>query len=196
MSTTITTPSSTVTSARRWLIDLFDPRGRCSRKGLAWIALVLLPAQLVFAAILFALDLHWSHPVVIVLNVVVIWPVVAVVIKRLHDLGRSWIWLPFGMIGLVVWSVAVAILTLTMFNPGHITPTSPAMVFNAIGNLGPMLAALLYLHFRRGQTGDNRFGPEPDASGFSRARRGKVTKAAKTSKRQPSRGYPSDAATA
>ena len=169
-----------------WFTNLFDPRGRCSRKGLAWVALVLLPAQLVFAAAIVLLELPWSHPVALVIKAVFLWTAVAAVVKRLHDMDRSGYWLPGGFLIFFGWGIIVGIATLVLFGAGNIAAGSPAFVFNVTLNTAVMVAALLYLHFKKGQAHKNRYGLEPDASGFGRA-------LPRVGKSQPA--YTSDAAT-
>lgn len=150
--------------------DLFDPRGRASRSGLLAVAALLMAADAVAVAVIMATGAAFTGPGALAFKIISVWIATAAVAKRLHDVGRSAWWVVKGLVALVGWSIVVAALLLTRFNaadavnPGHI-----AFWINLSVTAAPTLAALIWLHVARGTPGANRFGPEPDARGFSRA---------------------------
>lgn len=150
-----------------WFARLFDPRGRCNRKGLALVALVLLPLQLVFAVLVLGFELEWDHPFALAGKVVFLWIAYAAVVNRLHDLGRGAIWFLYSALIYLVWSIGVALVAIAGFGPEGIATGGAGFYFVLVANCGAMVAALLYIHFQPGQTGPNRFGPVPGADGFS-----------------------------
>lgn len=150
-----------------WIIRLFDPRGRCDRKGLALVALVLLPLQLAFAVLVLGLELAWDHPFALAGKVVFLWIAIAAVVNRLHDLGRGAIWFLYATLIYLAWSVAVAVLAIALFGPEGIATGGAGFYFVLCANCAAMIAALLYVHFKRGEVGANRFGPAPGPDGFS-----------------------------
>lgn len=150
-----------------WSSRLLNPRGRCNRRGLAVIALVLLPAQLLFFAAISAFGGDFSSPVAVAIKVAFLWMAVVAVIKRLHDLGRGAVWFPLGF---AIWfgcSLVVAVVAIVTFGPDAIAPGTAGFVFVLVGNMAPMVAAMLYLHFKLGDQGPNRFGPACDGHGFA-----------------------------
>lgn len=159
--------TSISTSLALWANHLLDPRGRCNRYGLAWVAFVMLPAQLALLAATAILVIPWTHPVVLALKCAFIWMAVAAVIKRLHDLGRGAIWMLIGSVLFVIWSFAVALAAIFTFGTTEMVPGTPMYLVVLGLNTAFMLAALLYLHFKKGDQGPNAYGPAPDNSGFS-----------------------------
>lgn len=158
-----------IRKAAEWVAHLCDPRGRCDRKGLALVALVLLPAQVVFGIAIVAAGLSWHHPAVVAGKLVFLWIAIVAGVKRLHDLGlRGW-WMLVGFVGYLVWSVVVGIAAIALFGPGAVVPGSFALSLVVALNALAMLGALLYLHFAKGQSGPNRYGPPPGPLGFAGA---------------------------
>lgn len=149
--------------------DLFDPRGRVSRSGLLAIALLLMAADAVAVTVIMATGAAFTGLGALAFKTVSVWIATAGVVKRLHDVDRSAWWVVKGLVALVGWSVVVAALLLVRFNaadalnPGHV-----AFWINLSVTAVPLLAVLIWLHVARGTPGPNRFGPEPDARGFSR----------------------------
>lgn len=89
-------------------------------------------------------------PITWLIHLLFLWPVLALSVKRLHDLGRSgWLVAPLAplLVGLLlaVW----------------LTPSSPAAswLFLALG--GYLTALQLSLLFVPGAAGLNRYGPDP-----------------------------------
>lgn len=150
-----------------WVARMFDPRGRCDRKGLALIALILLPTQLAFAVIVFGLDLAWDHPIAVIGNAALLWIGFAAVANRLHDLGRGAIWFLYATALYLAWSFVIATFAILAFGADSVVSAGAGFYFVFAANCAPMLAAVLYVHFKAGEGCANRFGPVPGPDGFS-----------------------------
>ena len=144
-----------------------DPRGRCDRKGLLLIAIVLLIAQLVLGAALWLADLDLTGPFALALKAVFFWAAIAAASKRLHDFGRSAWWLLGGFLTAVAWSFALAFTALFTVGPEALTPQSPWFGAFFAGTSVPLFAALMWLHFAKGMQGPNRFGSATNDFGFA-----------------------------
>ena len=154
-------------SPAAFALALVDPRGRCDRKGLLALAVVMLVLQVAVEASLWLADVDLASTAPTAVKLAFCWAAVAAVTKRLHDLGRSAWWMLAAFVVVVVWSFAVAFAAVMAAGPEALTPRSVwfAALF-AVSSL-PALAALLWLHLAKGMPGPNRFGPAPDRSGFS-----------------------------
>ena len=150
---------------------LFSLEGRISRKPY-WIGiLVLVTASLVLTMALAPMfgvsfndliaDIRPSKAVKldILVNLIVLWPGLAITIKRLHDRNRSALW---GIILYVLFAVMAALEFMGFTG----TPERPEPAFLAIVLL--MLAVGLWLlvdlGFRKGTQGVNEYGPNPLAA--------------------------------
>lgn len=141
---------------------MFSFNGRLRRQHF-WISwLILLGAGVV---------LGWIPIIGTLLSVVMIWPNVAISVKRLHDMGKSgwftvipWVANIVGFI-MIVSAVGMAIFT----NPQALENEDPAAVLSMLGSmmggLSIMLLAglgfLLWIGITDSQRGDNKFGPNP-----------------------------------
>ncbi len=148
--------------------ELVDPRGRCNRKGLVILAVAILALEAVIGLIVLALGISLEGPLAISIKLAFFWTAFAAASKRLHDLGRSAWWVAAGLLGLIVWSFALAIAALMAFGPHVLTTSTAVYAAIMIGTMLPALAALLWLHFAKGHPGPNKFGPQPEGLGFSR----------------------------
>ena len=73
----------------RYFLHLADPRGRCDRAEFIWAAVMLVAAQVAFAAGLWVTNaslIGWRG---LVAYLVFGWLAYATLSKRLHDFGRS-----------------------------------------------------------------------------------------------------------
>jgi uncharacterized membrane protein YhaH (DUF805 family) len=73
----------------RYLLQLADPRGRCDGAEFIWAAVMLVAAQIAFAAGLWVTNASLMGWRGLVAYLVFAWLAYAAVSKRLHDLGRS-----------------------------------------------------------------------------------------------------------
>lgn len=144
-----------------------DPRGRCDRQGLLFIAIVLLVLQLVLGGGFWLADVDLTGPAAMLLKAVFFWAAIAAAAKRLHDFGRSAWWLVGGLAVAVAWSFALAFAAILMIGPEALTPQSPWFAAFFAGTSLPLFAALMWLHFAKGMPGPNRFGPATTAWGFA-----------------------------
>ena len=150
-------------SAFNWqhLLLSFEGRIRRSHFWVGW--LILLGVSVV---------LSWI-PIVNLLGILLIWPNLAITVKRLHDMGHTgWLaaipWVVnivgcivgFGMIGMSAMANATA---LHNEDPAAIL----ALMGPAFGLVGLLilvnLGFLLWIGITGSQPGDNRFGPNPKA---------------------------------
>jgi len=141
---------------------LFSFNGRLRRQHF-WISwLILLGAGVV---------LGWIPFLGIILSLAMIWPNIAIVVKRLHDMGKSgwfvvipWVANIIGFV-MIISAVGMAIIT----NPGAFESEDPAaalsMLGSMMGGLSIMflvnIAFLLWIGIADSQRGDNKFGPNP-----------------------------------
>ena len=158
---------------------LFDPRGRIDRKGLLLLAVALLALQAVFAVALATgmMDIHGAPALII--KTTFLWIAIVAASKRLHDLGRSAWWIAIAFVSMIVWGIVAVLAVYPVFGRDMLVPGSAGYVAALALNMVPILAATLWMHFARGETVENRFGPAPDVTGFSMfARRASQSRAA------------------
>lgn len=138
----------------------FEGRIRRSHFWIAW--LILLGANLV---------LGWIPVIGWLISIALLWPSVAITVKRLHDMGHT------GWLALIPWAVTFIGLIFAMFTVGAAAFTNAAALESqdpaaALALLGPSigvfglvalvsLAFLLWIGLTDGQRGPNRFGPNP-----------------------------------
>ena len=151
---------------------LFDPRGRCNRKGLFIVALSLLAVEIVTGLAFWMGEVSLSGPFGMAVKVLFFWLATVAVAKRLHDLGRSAWWIVGGFAFLIVWSVCGSLILLLSVGESVLDPMSRGFMASVMLTMFPVLVATLWLHFARGQVHSNRFGPVPQANGFSLKPRG------------------------
>jgi uncharacterized membrane protein YhaH (DUF805 family) len=113
------------------LVCHLDFSGRCNRRGLLVIAVVLLALQLLLATIVWLAGVPGSHPFVQLLQFVFFWLSLAAAAKRLHDCGLSAWWLLAGALGLMGCCFIVTIAAVALLGPMTLAP----------GNLGFIVAA-------------------------------------------------------
>ena len=149
------------------VLQAFDPRGRCNRKGLLLAAAILLTLQVAVGLALWVAGFDLASPVLLPLDVAFCWAAFALISKRLHDLGRSAWWIPAIVL---IWLAAIISLAGAIVlsgDPDMLAPGTTSYWITFAAMLMPLLVAALWLHSAKGHAGDNRFGPEPTAHGFS-----------------------------
>ena len=160
----MTTESPTQVQSFDWkhLFLSFEGRIRRSHFWIGW--LVCLGLGVVFG---------WIPILGFFLSIALIWPNLAITVKRLHDMGHTG-WLaaiPYA-VGIVGAIVAFTMIGATaIMNSAALEAEDPAAIFAlvgpAIGLFGLMflvaLGFLLWIGLTDGQPGDNRFGPNPKA---------------------------------
>lgn len=161
----MTIDSSTQVQGFDWKTLFFSFEGR-TRRSHFWIGwLVCLGLGVVFG---------WIPLLGMILSIALIWPNLAITVKRLHDMGHSG-WLaaiPYvvcfvGMIGAFMMVGATAFM-----NSAALENEEPAALMALVGPaIGVFLLMfvvgfgfLLWIGLTDGQSGDNRFGPNPKAS--------------------------------
>ena len=149
------------------VLQALDPRGRCNRKGLLLAAAILLALQVAVGLALWGAGLDLASPLVQPFNIAFCWLAFALIAKRLHDLGRSAWWIPGAVL---IWLLAIVSLAGAIVlsgDPDMLAPGTTTYWITFAAMLLPLLVAAIWLHTAKGHAGDNRFGPEPTAHGFS-----------------------------
>lgn len=150
------------------LLSLFDPRGRCNRKGLFLAALLMLVVEVLLGVALWVSERPFSDPYVLVVKTVLIYMALSAAAQRLHDLGHSALCLLWASLALFSWAFVLGFIVVLQFPPEQLAAGQLGYSILFVGLLQPMLVMLLWLHFARGEEGPNRYGPVPDGLGFSR----------------------------
>lgn len=141
---------------------MFSFNGRLRRQHF-WISwLILFGASLV---------LGWIPVLGTLISIVLIWPNLAITVKRLHDMGKTgwfaaipWVATIIGFV-MIIGAVGTAIFT----NPQAFENEDPAVVFSMLGSMmGGLsimflvgLGFLLWIGISDSQRGDNKYGPNP-----------------------------------
>lgn len=146
---------------------LYDPRGRCDRKGLLIILAITLSLQIALGFMIWQLGLAFSGPFATTAKFIFVWIALAATSQRLHDIGLSGLWIVAAVIVMVVWWMTGSTIAFALLMAGVIEPTSHILLVLVCAFYLPVLAGVCWLHCVKGQAGDNRYGPVPDESGFS-----------------------------
>ena len=141
---------------------MFSFNGRLRRQHF-WISwLILLGAGIV---------LGWIPIIGTLISIALIWPGVAIQVKRLHDMGKTgwfavipWVANVIGFF-MIISAVGMAIFT----NPQAFESEDPSVALSMLGSMmggfavmGLVgLAFLLWIGITDSQRGDNKFGPNP-----------------------------------
>lgn len=158
----MTIDSSTQVQGFDWKQLLFSFEGR-TRRSHFWIGwLICLGLGVVFG---------WIPLLGMVLSIALIWPNLAITVKRLHDMGHSgWLAAIPYVVGIVGTIMAFTMIGATaIMNASALENEDPAAIFALIGPamsvFGVMLLVglgfLLWIGLTDSQRGDNRFGPNP-----------------------------------
>lgn len=145
-----------------WQKLLFSFEGR-TRRSHFWIGwLICLGAGVVAG---------WIPLLGTVLAIALIWPNLAISVKRLHDMGQSgWLVVVPWVLSIIVGIGGVAVLGVSVFaNMQALENEDPAAVLALLGPLLGLFALLflislgflLWIGLSAGQPGENRYGPNP-----------------------------------
>lgn len=139
----------------------FDGRIRRTHFGIAWLILFAIS----FVGGFLPDQVSW------VLSLVLLWPGLAISVKRLHDIGLTgWIAaIPYGVsiVGTIAMIASIGVTTFTHIE--SLNQEDPAAVMAAVGpalGIGALILLvvvgfLLWFVFAPSQPGTNRFGPNP-----------------------------------
>ena len=101
-------------------VELIDPRGRCDRRGLLALAIIIMVLQAALALAVLASGIEPAPLIVDMVNAVFVYMAFAATAKRLHDTGRSAWWIVGGAIAVVAWSIAVAFSAVLALGPSRV----------------------------------------------------------------------------
>lgn len=152
-------------------VELIDPRGRCDRRGLLAIALVMMAPQVVGVAALYGGGADPQGTPATIVNAAFIYMAASGTAKRLHDTGRSAWWMLAGLTAVVLWCFALTIAALLALGSEALQPDGVWCAAIVAASSVPALGMLLWLHVAQGDTSPNRFGPVPYGLGFARQSR-------------------------
>lgn len=117
--------------------------------------------------------LGWIPILGALLSIALIWPNLAISVKRLHDMGHTGWLIAIPWVASIVGFIAsfVTIGAAAFANGGYFASEDPAVILALIGPAFGIfgivvllqLGFLLWIGLADGQRGDNRFGPDPKA---------------------------------
>lgn len=146
---------------------LYDPRGRCSRKGLLIVLGITLALQIALGMMIWKMGLPFTGGVATGIKLVFVWIALSATSQRLHDMGLSGWWIPAAIVALIVWWTGVSVAAFLLMQAGTITTSNASLLALVCVFYLPIIAAAAWLHCAKGAAGENRYGPAPDESGFS-----------------------------
>ncbi len=158
----MTTESSHQIQSFDWQKLLFSFEGR-TRRSHFWIGwLICLGAGVVAG---------WIPFVGILISIALIWPNLAIAVKRLHDMGKSgWLVVIPWVVSIVGGIAAVSVMGVSaLSNASALEDGDPAAIMALLGPTMGIFAVvtliclgfLLWIGLSEGQSGDNRYGPNP-----------------------------------
>ena len=158
----MTYESSSQVQSFDWQKLLFSFEGR-TRRSQFWIGwLICLGAGVVAG---------WIPLIGFIISIALIWPNLAITVKRLHDMGHSgWLAAIPYVIGVVGSIVAFSMIGMSAFmNASALESEDPAAIFALIGPAFGLfgllflvgIGFLLWIGVTDSQRGANRFGPNP-----------------------------------
>ena len=138
-----------------------DFRGRARRGDIVtfFVALMGLAFVLVLAGVGLSVPIESERIGGLIFNIVVLFPMVALFVRRLHDQGRSGRWLIIGIPGLAFNFVDLSlqiVLKEDYFAAEHQSGYRAFLIITGMSTL-----ALMVMMFLPEQEGPNRFGPDP-----------------------------------
>ena len=145
-----------------WQKLLFSFEGR-TRRSHFWIGwLICLGAGVVAG---------WIPVIGFFLSIALIWPNLAIGVKRLHDMGKSgWLAAIPWVVGIVGSIAAFSMMGISAFsNASALEDGDPAAIMGLLGPAMGLIAIiglvclgfLLWIGLSDGQSGENRYGPSP-----------------------------------
>ena len=139
-----------------------SPAGRVSRSQF-WLKFVL-PVGGIEAVLnlLASLDADVLPYLLNIFQLIVLWPGIAVLVKRVHDRDRSG-WLAWALYGPLILTAIVITMTVTAADADGDAPDPLAIAAGilALIDLGVGLWFMVEFGCRRGTLGPNRYGPDP-----------------------------------
>tara|TARA_R110002167_G_scaffold61898_10_gene174869 strand:+ start:968 stop:1456 length:489 start_codon:yes stop_codon:yes gene_type:complete len=162
----MTTEMSTQVPGFEWKTTLFSFEGRIRRQHF-WIGwLILLGAGVVAG---------WIPLLGFVISLALIWPNLAIAVKRLHDMGQTgWLVAVPWVVTIVAMFVAIGTVGISAItNSAALEREDPAAIWALIAPVFGMfglvllvnLGFLLWIGLTPGKNGDNRYGSDPKAAG-------------------------------
>lgn len=158
----MTTESSHQVQSFDWQKLLFSFEGR-TRRSHFWIGWLICLGVGVVAG--------WIPILGGLISLALIWPNLAIAVKRLHDMGKTgWLVAIPWVVSIVGTIVAISMIGITaVTSAGALDEGDPlaimALLGPALGLFGLLmlvnLGFLLWIGLSDGQSGDNRFGPNP-----------------------------------
>ena len=148
-------------------------RGRATRAEFWWWELSVLIAGFALGSVDASIASFGGgnaySPLGVVFGLATLLPGLAVSVRRLHDIGKSgWLLVGFCAAGILGWIPIAAGLTVAAINGLFDSVWSEATIVPLLLGIGIALVAWLVLVVwyvlwlaRQGQTGHNRFGPDP-----------------------------------
>ncbi|MFZ1415145.1 MAG: DUF805 domain-containing protein [Defluviicoccus sp.] len=135
-----------------WKFIFLSFQGRLNRKPY-WLGTLAIIGVIVVAVLglVFLAGGAGGYAAIAILYLVLLWPTLAIGVKRLHDRGKSAWWL-------VVFYVVPTVLNV-LAESGDGGDGIGAMIFGLAG-LAISIWALVELGFLRGTVGANRYGPD------------------------------------
>lgn len=136
-----------------WKFIFLSFQGRLNRKPY-WLGTLAIIGVIAVAVLglVFLTGGAGGYAAIAILYLVLLWPTLAIGVKRLHDRGKSAWWL-------VVFYVVPTVLNV-LAESGDGGDGIGAMIFGLAG-LAISIWALVELGFLRGTVGANRYGPDP-----------------------------------
>ena len=158
----MTTESPTQVQSFDWKHLFFSFEGR-TRRSHFWIGwLVCLGAGVVAG---------WLPLIGLVISIALIWPNLAITVKRLHDMGHTgWLAAIPYVVGIIGGIAAISMMGATaIMNASALEAEDPAAIMALLGPAFGLFALiflvalgfLLWVGLTDSQRGDNRFGPNP-----------------------------------
>lgn len=132
------------------------------------MAAVMVAFEALLAAAVWFSERSFDDPLVLAFKAMLLWWAISAAAQRLHDLGRSAWWMLWTALAVIAWAFAVALAVVLHYPPEQMAPGEAGYLVVLACIAAPLLAALLWLHFARGQTQDNKHGPVPAGWGFAR----------------------------
>jgi len=159
------TDTSAQIQSFNWQHLLFSFEGR-TRRSHFWIGWLICLGVGVVAG--------WLPLIGLVISIALIWPNLAISVKRLHDMGHTgWLVVVPWAISIVGSIVAVSMIGMTaLTQAGALEAEDPMAILSVVGPafglLGLLLLVnlgfLLWIGLTDSQRGDNRYGPNPKGS--------------------------------
>ena len=148
--------------------DVFDPRGRCTRRGLLLLAVVMLTVEGMLAGLILLGGIELQASLRHSAEVGLLWTAFAGASKRLHDCGHTAWWFLAGFVAVMVWCFVLTLTLVVTLGPEAMDPEGTWFIAALVASFLPVVAAALWLHLMPGVPAENAYGLAPGVNGFSR----------------------------